>query len=341
MPPVAVLADVVVVEVGQAIAGSVAGKVLAESGARVVKAPLVALGRERAQVIAGFASWDRSKRVLAADGSADDELLALLDSADVVIDQRWCGGRDRVAVALEHVAVRDDVVLCRVDTGLSLPAARLAVLDLESLIGAASGVFATAISGQSLAGMAFVDVPVASVAAGLHIATAIAVALSAGAPRVLDVAITDVPSALKGVEFSRSEHLATVQATQIAASGVYRCADGEWIQLDAPSLRMTARLHGALDAAGCDLDGLDALLVPLVAVTPPQAKAIRAALTAVFATRPADAWERFLASSDVPCGRCRTPTEWFESELARACGAVRHRGDHGDSIRLEAGEVWR
>ncbi len=338
MPALAVLADVVVVEVGQGIAGSIAGKVLAESGARVVKAPLDPLAREPQHVVEGFASWDRAKRVLATGGRGDEELFGALESADVVIDQRWCAGRQSVAAVLDRVEARDDVVLCRVDTGLSFPAAGLGVLDLESLIGAASGVFAAAISGQSLAGVAFVDVPVASVAAGLHIATAVAVALAAGGPRLLDVAVTDVPSALKGVEFSRSEHLATVQATQMGASGMYRCADGEWVQLDAPSLRMTARLHGALRAAGCDLHGLDALLLPLVDVSPAQAATIRAALSALFASRAAAAWEHLLASADVPCGRCRTPTDWFESELARECGAVRR---HDGSSRLEVGEVWR
>jgi len=283
-----------VVELGNAIAGSVAGRMLADEGCRVTKVPLRSLDAEPADLRAAFDAWDTGKRIV----MSPDEALA---AADVVIDQSWCHPGIDFAISAP--------IVCTVGSGLDTDPTPLH--DFESMIGALSGVFASAVSGQAIGGTAYVDVPIASVAAGIHIATAIAAALAAGGPRRLSVCLLDVAPFHKGVEFSFSEHLAGVRGTQMGASGMFQAGDGRWLQLDAPSRAITERLFGVLASLGPAAPALASLHLPLTEVTPAQAAALRDELRGLFSTQPAVWWERLLSEAGVPCGACRTTAEWL------------------------------
>jgi crotonobetainyl-CoA:carnitine CoA-transferase CaiB-like acyl-CoA transferase len=335
----ALLEGIRVLEIGNAITGSVAGKLLRDAGAEVAKAPLRPLTGEPDHVLAAFAMWDHGKRIINDDRSIREMLV----EADIVIDQQWCAGRERVLNELERARERESLIYCSLASGLAFAVDGLHIGDFEALIGAASGVFSSAVSGQALDGVAYIDVPIASVAAAIHVVTASAAALTRRpAGQRISITLTHVPAFQKGVEFSRSEHLQTVRGTQMAASGMFRAGDGRWIQLDAPSARITTRLWGALRDAKMPTDGLDALNKPLSAVTAEEAAQIKTALTALFARQSAREWERLLSAGDVPCGMCQQPEEWLYSERALASGAVAlYRDALGAPPRRGVGQMVR
>lgn len=284
-----------VVELGNAIAGTVAGRMLADEGCRVTKVPLRALDRESEELRAAFETWDAGKHIVMSPADVVD--------ADVVIDQRWCHPGVELAIGAP--------IVCSVTSGLASDPASLH--DFESIIGALSGVFASAVSGQHSTGAAYVDVPIASVAAGIHIATAVAAALVVGGARRLSLCLLDVAPFHKGVEFSYSEHLAGVRGTQMAASGMFQASDDRWLQLDAPSRALTLRLARVLASLGHTSSALAPLELPLTEVSKGEADAMRDELRTIFRTQPAFWWERVLSEAGVPCGACRSQAEWSAS----------------------------
>lgn len=315
---------ITVVEIGDTICGSVAGQLWQRLGAQVVKTPLAALDGEPDWVRAAFGRWDAGKELI-----SDPAVLAeALTCAAIVIDPRWCDGRPAIAAMVD--AARP-AVRCTIDTGLGFATTGVSITDLEGLVGAAAGVFSSAVSGQGASGVAYIDVPIASVAAGVHIVAATSIALlattpdGAGGVRTstvnVELTLTDPSAFHKGVEFSTSTFLEAVRGTQLAASGIYRCVDGRYLQLDAPSQRMAVRLYGALAEAGANAEELAALLMPLEEVTPEAANRTRLALVGLFASAPAPYWEDLLAAHRVPGYVCRSTEEWYVSDTAAAGGA--------------------
>ena len=79
-----------VVELGAgSVAGSMAGMVLADAGARVLKIEPPEGDRLRAQLPSGFLVWNRGKESVVADLRAEDgvrQVRDLIAAADVVIE---------------------------------------------------------------------------------------------------------------------------------------------------------------------------------------------------------------------------------------------------------------
>jgi len=81
-----VLAGIRVIELAEGLAGPLAGRLLAESGAEVIK--VEPPEGDRARGAAGFATWNRSKRSVILDiksKSGFEQLDSLLEDADVLI----------------------------------------------------------------------------------------------------------------------------------------------------------------------------------------------------------------------------------------------------------------
>ena len=136
------LAGVRVVEAGQMISAPMAGVIMAEQGAEVIKVELAdgvgdrmrQLGSQRNSMSALFNSVNRGKRSVTVDTKHPDGLQALLDlcaTADVFLQNFRPGAADRMGVGEAHLrAVNPDIIYVSVSGfGSTGPKAEQKVYD--------------------------------------------------------------------------------------------------------------------------------------------------------------------------------------------------------------------
>jgi crotonobetainyl-CoA:carnitine CoA-transferase CaiB-like acyl-CoA transferase len=99
-------------------------------------------------------------------------------------------------------------------------------------------------------------------------------------------------------------------------AGVFKCADGRWVQLALPTPRFVRRF-----VAGAGLPAEWLAGGALEADSPARA-AQHQAMQGLFASKPALEWEAQGVQMDVPLRLIRTRDEWLREEHARTSGAV-------------------
>lgn len=315
-PPVGPLNDVRVLEATSGRGGRIAGMLLADLGADVVRAVDPAAAAE--PVTPAALSWDRGKRIAQL---APHDILPTAAAADLLLvdappDVLQARGWDRESLAAAHPDVLH----------LWLPpyGERGEWKDLpeDPLVLAALGTLAVYNPADD-------DSPVAPVAATLsHIhgalGAAAAVAALVGRQR-LGVAQAGVvtglhaAAAVLGTAFSEIDDSSPVVTTRAAVGPpnwrTYRCSDGESIFLAALTPDLFFR---ALEA----MDRLDLMALPEVAgdfysvIDLARGRpAMNAALEEVFASDTLEHWLARLDELRVPCTHVQSRADWMDGPV--------------------------
>jgi crotonobetainyl-CoA:carnitine CoA-transferase CaiB-like acyl-CoA transferase len=335
------LAGVRVLDLTGSVAGAVAGMLLADLGADVLKVhPPGALPPARRP---GLAMWDRGKRAATADPSSAEDLLVLdqlIAATDVLL----------VGTSGPGITYRD-----LVDRGRRPGEPCFWVVMPPYLLDETPWP-----GGQESAGLLFAwlghawnqssheDVPVDCLfPLALHMqaiwAATVAVALLAGRQRGLTLAPLAVAGGAHGAQLvSPGSFTASRDEPHVHRPGgpggalpnyrTYRCGDGQWLFFGAFS---NAFIERGLTAAGAGWIFED----PRVAGKPGNLRQpgnltwIARELEKVFATRPRDEWLALLEAADCPAAPVNEPGRWLDHDQVKALGLrVEAVSDTGQEI---------
>jgi crotonobetainyl-CoA:carnitine CoA-transferase CaiB-like acyl-CoA transferase len=327
--PEAPLHGVSLLCLGGRVAADVAIGLLAEQGANatIVMRP-------------GDTSWAGGRpaaRLVTIDLKSDEGRRRAADIAgesDVVIENFRPGKMDKLGLGYEDLGRSNPgLIYCSIPGFSSSDRERGSLPGWEGLIQAATAAthpwFEGAIGTEP---PVFNTLPVASVFAGLHAATAVAAALleraQSGLGQHIEVSLFGAMySALGslGMRIHRLHSGPNQVINFVPLVRQYRCADGRWVQLHAftrRSLRAFARVAGveAWVAAGL------LRLGPVIADAAVRQE-LQGRLEQLFTTRTAEEWESGLSAAGVSATVCRTTAEWRSHPHAIEAGIVAKTDD--------------
>ena len=310
------LAGIRVVDFGQYVAGPLAGMLLADQGAEVIRVDPP--GGPRWDTPAN-ATWNRGKQAIVIDlKAADGQALArrLTGAADVVLENFRPHVMDRLGLGAAAVlAANPAVVYCSLP-GFAADDPRAGLPGWEGVVSAAAAAYSplarpgeTPAAGDQAAPV-FSAVPIASGFAAFLAAAGIAAALRARRHlhrgQRLEIPLFDAMFVALGYRASKLPPVegAGFGGPGLRLLGLYQCGDGRWIYFHTGSKRAQPFLRAA--GAGDWLDAPDA----------------RDRAAALFATRPARHWEDLGAEAGAEVVMARTTAEWIREPDALAGGLV-------------------
>ena len=335
------LASVRVLDLTCGVAGPVAGMLLADLGAEVIKVYPPGGGPSPAEP--GLHMWDRGKRAAVLDPARPADLAALdrlVRRADVVL-----AGTQEPGLGYQDL----------LDRGLAPGQPALWVVLPPYLLGETpwaggreSAGLLFAWLGHAWSQSSYADVPVdclypvALHMQGIWAATA-AVAALAGRAAGRAVAPLVVAGGAHGAQlvspggFAAGRDDPHVHRTggpggALANYRCYRCADGTWLFFGAFTTAFIERGFHAVGAAALLADprvGGDPAAVRL----PDNLRWITRELERVFAARPRSAWIELLEAADVPVAAVGEGADWLDHEQVAAAGLrAAARNDAGEDI---------
>jgi crotonobetainyl-CoA:carnitine CoA-transferase CaiB-like acyl-CoA transferase len=335
------LAGVRVADLTDGLAGPVAGMLLADLGADVIK--VHAPGRESLDRQPGRHMWDRGKRSAVADRARAADMLAvdrLVRCADVVLV-----GTGDDAVSYDDLAARGHVP-GQPAFWIVMPPYLLGETPWAGSHESAGLLFAWL--GHAWSQSSYHDVPVdcaypvALYMQGIWAAT-VAVAMLAGRRLGRQVAPLAIAGGAHGGELvSPGGFAAGRDDPHVHRPGgpggalpnyrCYRCADGSWLFLGAFT---TAFIERCLAAVGANW----LLSDPRVQGDPARIRLpvnlvwVARELDQIFATRPRSEWLDLLTAADVPAAAVSEPGHWLDHPQVRALGLrAEVRNDAGQDI---------
>lgn len=253
------LAGLIVVDVSTLFAGPFAARLLGDFGAEIIKVeqpegdPLRRYGPTYNNVPLLWKMMGRNKKSVALnlrEPQDADRFLRLATSADAVIEnfrpgtlERWGLGPDVLA------AVNPQLVLARVTTfGQDGPYAHRP--GFGTLAEAMSGL--AAMSGEPDGPPMLPAFPLGDAVAGLHTALAVLIGLRGrdviGTGQTADIAITETLIGALGAQLTVYDQLGVKpdrvgnRSNNSAPRDVYRCADGRWVAVSAPTHSVAERI---------------------------------------------------------------------------------------------------
>ncbi|WP_423462643.1 CaiB/BaiF CoA transferase family protein [Promicromonospora sp. MS192] len=332
------LSDVVVVDLSRALAGPHATMMLGDLGARVIKVEVPErgddtrgwgppfVGEEGARESTYFLSANRNKESIALD--LKDEtgratLLALVDRADVLVENFRPGVLDRLGLGVESLLERNPRLVVLSITGFGHDGPEGGRAGYDQIAQGEAGLMSLTGSGPD--DPQRVGVPIGDLLAGIYGAYGVLAALherhTTGAGQVvrtsLLAAVTGV-HAFQGTRWTVAGEVGRAQGNHhpsIAPYGLFRCRDGA-VQIAVGSEALWQRF--------CLAFGLD-----------PDAEGLRSnhervarrdqvieAVEAVFAGYDADALLTRLSDAGIPAGRVRTLDEVYAWEQTASQGLL-------------------
>jgi len=327
---------------------------MADHGADVVKVepPAGDPARQMEPVEAGQSVWfrnlNRGKTSLALDLKSDtgrDELWALLDEADVMIEGFRPGVMKRLGFDYDAVSVRNPkVVYCSISAFgqegemAQHPAHDLAVQALTGFLSVNDGPDGTPV---------VPGVPAADMAAGLNGLSAVLMALigreQTGKGDYIDVAMLDsmlpwcahiAGSAIAGGASPKSQSQRSLGGA--AFYNVYKTADGKHVVLGARELKFARNLLTALERPD---------LLPLAEKEAgPAQQPLIDFLRTTFASKTRDEWVTWFADKDVAFSPVLDFREALDQDFLKERGLlVEANGAHqlAPSFRFASEENWQ
>ena len=312
-----------VIDFGQYIAGPLAGMLLADQGADVVRVDPP--GGPRWKTPAN-STWNRGKRSITLDlKRAEDVAVArsLIQTADVVVENFRPGVMHRLGLGPEEIT-RDQpsLIYCSIP-GFGSDDPRAAMPAYEGVVGAASATFRppNADSPRPV----YTAIPIASVYGAFQSVVAITVALNArerdGVGQRIEVPLFDSMFQSIG-RFGVRVHNAppSVPTLQELWGGIFQCSDGQYVRFGGPGNQNFRQFVEAAGITSWDDEGLTDFDRPLDV---PQFRAeAQQRIEDLFRTRTAQEWEDLIAEAGSEGAVCRTSAEWFDHPHARASQMV-------------------
>ena len=319
-----------IVDFGQYIAGPLAGMLLADQGADVVR--IEPPGGPRWQTPAN-ATWNRGKRRLTLDLKEPSDLEAarqLLAGADALIEGFRPGVMERLGLGPDAVAeLNPRLVYCSLP-GFASDDPRAGVAAWEGVVGAATGTYKMIHGGGTHDRPVYTAIPIPSAFAAFLGATSITMALNgrgrSGLGQHIEVPLFDATFTAigsRGLLFDDP----TRRPPPRAAGWIrqYECADGRWVQFHAATPRFIEQF---IDAASTDDTDIRAWREERlhdsewVGARPELDAELIGRMEALFKTRSAQEWEDLVNAAGTPTAICRETREWFEHPHARAAQMI-------------------
>lgn len=330
-----------VVDFGHYIAGPLAGMLLADQGADVVK--IDPPGGPRWSTPAN-ATWNRGKHSITLDLKDEADLETarrLVAGADVLVENFRPGVMDRLGLGAEAmIEANPRLVYCSIP-GFAADDPRAGVAAWEGVVGAASATYTNAGDGLARAdNPVLTAVPISSAYGAFLSVVSIAMALNArerdGAGQRIEVPLFDATFAAIGSNGLRV-HDPAKRSPERSAGWVrqYECSDGRWVQFHAANQRFVERF---IDKAGLGAwreEGLH--LSEEVAKDPEKSEELLRRMTALMKTRTAKEWEQFVNDALVCCSVIYESSEWMRHEHARTSNQVIEVEDPGYGTMLQPG----
>ena len=325
-----------VVDFGQYIAGPLAGMLLADQGADVIKVDPP--GGPRWET-AGNATWNRGKRSIVLDLKwADGQAAArgLVESADVVVENFRPGVMDRLGLGpADMTTANPRLVYCSLP-GFASDDPRAGVPAYEGVVAAAAATFLVESGNNESDRPVYTALPIASTFAAFQGVVGIVMALNArerdGTGQHVEVPLFDAmfttnayramshhdPS--NGVTYPYSNGRFGEPQHYGPWNGFYRCQDGRWFYFNGSSNRNWREVVAAAGITSWDAEGLTDFTV-LARDQAVAAEAIRRA-EELFETRTAQEWEELVAEAGGEGALCRTSEEWIRHPHTRESGMM-------------------
>jgi crotonobetainyl-CoA:carnitine CoA-transferase CaiB-like acyl-CoA transferase len=326
----AALDGIRVLDFGHYIAGPLAAQLLADNGAEVIR-----IDRPGAVDEPRDAFLQRGKQRITLDLKNPDDARAaheLCDTADVVIENFRPGVFDRLGFSAERLRESNPRLVVASMPGFAAADRRAQVPGWEGVIAAATGNCRVRVGEAppdwDMTRPTYPSLPLASNFAAILCATAVIGALvdreTTGAGARVEVPLFDATFELIGGAgaYSAARGYRVEDPLIANGSGTYECSDGRYVQFNPIGATMRF-LTWFLDAAGQSSWIAEGFGVASSYVENPGLAAdLRARLTALFLSRPAQEWEDLGRAAGVPLCRIRTAAEWLETEHARVSGQV-------------------
>jgi crotonobetainyl-CoA:carnitine CoA-transferase CaiB-like acyl-CoA transferase len=328
-----------VIEMGAgSIPAALAGMLLADNGARVLKVEPPEGDRLRDQHPSGFVVWNRGKESVVADLRTDEgrrRVRELVARADVVVEGFGAGVAEEWGLGYDDLAdVNPGVVYCAVK-GFASSGPYASLPGYEGVVAAKAGVYQLGPFGFR-SGPIFVDAPLGSVGAG-HMATAgILAALIAreqtGRGQRVEASLLqgfnplDYFGTMTWQHAQRTGGAAAGSSATSAVMGASRYSffvptqDGRWVIF---TQMLPHQAHALSRAVGIEhtIDDPRFATQPQFA-TAEDAQAWEDLLWESMATQPYEYWEKvFLADPDIAFELARTSEEGLDHEQ------IRHNGE--------------
>jgi crotonobetainyl-CoA:carnitine CoA-transferase CaiB-like acyl-CoA transferase len=318
-----VLDGIRVIDFGQYIAGPLAGMLLADQGADVIR--IDPPGGPVWQTPAN-ATWNRGKRSITLNLKQPDELAIatrLVESADVVIENFRPGVMERLGLG-PQVATRLNprLIYCSLP-GFASDDPRAQVRAFEGVVGAATATYRGQTSGAERP--VYTAIPISSNYAAFQAVVSIVIALYArqrdGVGQHIEVPLFDATFPSIGARAMRVHDPAHVVPTPRGIwSGGFECADGRWVQFGGSGNQNFRQFVEAAGITDWDREGLTD--IERLMREPELFKTHLQRARELFKTRPAQEWEDLVARAGSEGAVCRTSAEWFEHEQARGSQMV-------------------
>jgi crotonobetainyl-CoA:carnitine CoA-transferase CaiB-like acyl-CoA transferase len=318
-----VLNGVRVIDFGQYIAGPLAGMLLADQGADVIRIdpPGGPLWKTPAN-----ATWNRGKRSIILNLKQPDDLavaMRLLESADVVIENFRPGVMERLGLGPQAaMRLNPRLIYCSLP-GFASDDPRAQVRAFEGVVGAATATYRPPTpEGER---PVYTAIPISSNYAAFQAVVSIAMALFArtrdGLGQWLEVPLFDATFPSIGARAMRVHDPRHIVPTPRGIwGGGFECADGQWVQFGGAGNQNFRQFVEAAGITAWDVEGLTDI-ERLMHDPQLREKHLQRAQE-LFKTRPAQAWEDLVAKAGSECTVCRTSAEWFAHPHARAAHMV-------------------
>ena len=307
-----------VIDFGQYISGPLAGMLLADQGADVVR--IDPPGGPRWDTPAN-STWNRGKRSITLDlkNPNDVEIArSLIQGADVVVENFRPGTMDRLGLGSDEMT-RDNpgLVYCSIP-GFASDDPRAAMPAYEGIVGAAAASYRPPDSSSPRP--VYTAIPIASVYGAFQSVVAIVVALNArerdGVGQRIEVPLFDSMFQSIG-RFGVRVHNAppATPTLQELWGGIFQCSDGEYVRFGGSGNQNFRQFVETAGITSWDDEGLTDFERPLDSA---QFRAeAQQRIQDLFLTRTAQEWEDLIAEAGSEGAVCRTSAEWFDHPHAR------------------------
>ena len=335
-----------VIDFGQYIAGPLAGMLMADQGADVIKVDPP--GGPRWKTPAN-ATWNRGKRSIVLDLKQAGDLATakgLVQTADVVVENFRAGVMDRLGLGAAAMTQANPRLVYLSLPGFASDDPRTTVPAWEGILGAATATYrprpvdglprADAIQQGGTDRVpptghggtenpVYTAIPISSNYGAFQGVIATVMALinreRHGVGQRVEVPLFDATLASIGRAGMRvhNEHLdpqpGGIDLRGIWGGHLFQCKDGRWVRFSGSG---NQNLHEFVEAAGITswhAEGLTDL--ERLRHEPDLAAEVERRVKELFRTRTAQEWEDLVAEAGSECTMCRTSEEWFSHPHAR------------------------
>jgi crotonobetainyl-CoA:carnitine CoA-transferase CaiB-like acyl-CoA transferase len=326
---VSALQGIRVIDFGHYIAGPLAGMLLADQGAEVIKVERP--GGDPARAQAAFATWNRGKRSVVLDLQSSDgqaQAQALVRSADVVIENFRPGVAARLGIDYEALVTQHPGLIYCSLPGFGPGHPLRQEPGWEPIIGASTGLYeAPHRAGRTeVPEPLFTPLPIASTYAAMLGVVSITMALYARAKtrrgQHIEVPLHHAMFTAMGrhlVKFETFHASDNFAWPRHVMARQYQCADGRYVQHHGMFKRFVQQTLTAANRT--------AWLAEATSLFERDVDAETLALwverfSQMFRQRPAQEWEEAISAAGGACTVCKTIDEWLVHPHAVSAGMV-------------------